>query len=85
MPSAPTVLLYGRADCHLCDEALAGLERMRDAGIEFELRVIDIEADDSLLRTHLERIPVVEIAGREVCELGLDAGAVKARLDTVSA
>jgi glutaredoxin len=79
------VVLYSRPDCHLCDEARAGLEQMRAGGAEFELRELDIDADDALLRAYLERIPVIEIDGVEVCELGLDAGAVRARLDTVSA
>ncbi|MFN2612057.1 MAG: glutaredoxin family protein [Solirubrobacterales bacterium] len=80
----PTVLLYGRPDCHLCDEARAGLEQMRSEGVRFELREVDIESDHALLRSHLERIPVIEVDGTEVCELGLDRGAVRARLGTVS-
>jgi glutaredoxin len=80
----PTVLLYGRPDCHLCDEARAGLERMRSQGASFELREIDIESDDELFKRYLERIPVIEIDGAEVCDLGLDTGAVKTRLATLS-
>jgi glutaredoxin len=80
----PTVLLYGRPDCHLCDEARAGLERMRSQGARFELREIDIESDDELFKRYLERIPVIEIDGAEVCDLGLDPGAVKTRLATLS-
>jgi glutaredoxin len=81
---APTVLLYGRPDCHLCTEARQGLERMRADGAEFELRELDIESDDELFKRYLERIPVIEIEGEEVCDLGLDPGAVRARLATVS-
>jgi glutaredoxin len=85
MPSRPTITLYARPDCHLCDEARAGLERMRDDGVEFELSELDIDADDTLLKAYLERIPVIEVDGEEICELGLDAGAVRAVLGTVSA
>ena len=85
MPSRPTIVLYSRPDCHLCDEARAGLEQMRAEGLGFKLREIDIDGDDELLRAHLERIPVIEIDGREVCELGLDAGAVRSVIGTVSA
>ena len=85
MPSRPTIVLYSRPDCHLCDEARAGLEQMRAEGLGFKLREIDIDADDELLRAYLERIPVIEIDGREVCELGLDAGAVRSVIGTVSA
>lgn len=79
------VLLYSRPGCHLCDEARGALRQIRDEGRDFELREVDIESDDRLLRAYLERIPVVEIEGDEVSELVLDAGAVRARLDTVSA
>ncbi len=82
-----TVTLYARPECHLCDEARSGLEATsarRDS--EFELREIDIDTDDALLRTHLERIPVIEMDGEEVCDLGLDAGrSFAARLGTVPA
>lgn len=85
MLSPTTITLYGRPDCHLCDEARAGLERLRGEGLRFELHEVDIDSDEMLLRSHLERIPVIEVNGEEICELGLDAGAVKAVLGTVSA
>jgi glutaredoxin len=85
MPSRPTITLYARPDCHLCDEARAGLEEMLEGGAAFELREVDIDADERLLKAYLERIPVIEIDGEEICELGLDAGAVRAVLGTVSA
>jgi glutathione S-transferase len=78
------VTLYARPDCHLCDEARAELESLRGAGADFELEEIDIDTDDSLLRRFLERIPVIELDGEIVSELGLDADGLRARLDTVS-
>jgi len=85
MPSRPTVVLYGRPDCHLCDEARAGLESLRADGLDFDLDEIDIESDDALLRRYLERIPVIELDGEIVSELRLDADGLRARIDTVSA
>ena len=79
------VTMYSRPECHLCDEARDGLERLRAEGLDFALREIDIDSDDALLRAYLERIPVIEVEGAEVCELGLDGDALRARLDTVSA
>lgn len=76
----PTVTLLARPECHLCDEARAGLEQMHSEGLDFELREIDIDGDDGLLKAHLERIPVIEVDGAEVCHLFLDAEAVRARL-----
>lgn len=74
------VTLYGRDGCHLCDEARDGLLGLRAEGLDFELTEVDIESDQALLRKHLERIPVIEIEGDEVCELGIDHSAVRARL-----
>jgi glutaredoxin len=84
MPS-PLVRLYGRPDCHLCDEARAGLLELRSDGLDFELEEVDIDTDDELLRRYLERIPVVEVNGEIVSELFLDAAGLRARLDTLSA
>ena len=79
-----TVLtLYGRPDCHLCDEARDAIVALRDDGLRFELREVDIETDDGLLRAYLERIPVVAIDGEVVSELALDRAALRSRLDTV--
>ena len=75
--------LYTRPGCHLCDQARDEILRMRDGGAGFELDEIDIETDDELHRTYLERIPVVAVDGELVSELVLDASALRARLDTV--
>jgi glutaredoxin len=77
------VTLYARSGCHLCDEAREAILRIRAEGATFELDEIDIEADDDLHQTYLERIPVVTVDGELVSELILDASALRARLDTV--
>jgi hypothetical protein len=83
-PSRPTVRLYARPDCHLCDEARAGLERMRAESADFGIEEIDIDSDDELLRRYLERIPVIAIGDEVISELGLDEAGLRARLATVS-
>jgi glutaredoxin len=79
------VVVYSRAGCHLCERALAEIAALRRDGYRFELREVDIESEDSLLRRMLERIPVVELDGEPVSELVLDRAALRARLDTVGA
>lgn len=79
MPSR-RVTLYGRPDCHLCDEARAGLERLRADGIDFEIEEINIEVNDKLHARFLERIPVIELDGEIVSELFLDPDGLRARL-----
>jgi glutaredoxin len=83
MPSR--LVLYGRPDCHLCDEARARLQGLLADGASFELEEVDIESDDELLRRYLERIPVIELEGEIVSELFLDTDGLRARLDTLSA
>jgi glutathione S-transferase len=81
----PTVRLYGRPDCHLCDEARRGLLELRAGGLDFELEEVDIDSDDQLLRSYLERIPVIEVGGEVVSELHLDQDGLRSRLATLSA
>jgi glutaredoxin len=83
MPSR--LVLYARPDCHLCDQARAGLESLRADGLDFELEEVDIDSDEELLKRYLERIPVIELEGEIVSELFLDADGLRARLDTLSA
>jgi len=77
------VTVYSRPGCHLCEEALEAIVALHGEGYRFELREVDIESDETLLRRHLERIPVVEVDGRVVSELALDAAELRTRLDTV--
>ena len=79
------VVVYSRPGCHLCEEAMAAIVGLHGDGYRFELREVDIESEDALLRRLLERIPVVEVDGEIVSELILDITALRARLDTVGA
>jgi glutaredoxin len=78
-PPARTVVLYGREGCCLCDEARELLLAVRER-LPFELQERDIDRDDALLRTYLERIPVVTIDGVEVFELFVDEPELVRRL-----
>jgi glutaredoxin len=79
---AATVTLYGRPGCHLCDDALAVLERIR-AEQPFALSTVNIEDDDALLRAYLERIPVVALDGEDVYDYYVDEQDLRARLARV--
>ena len=74
-----TVALYGREGCCLCDQAREILMRVR-VRHPFDFDERDIDADDSLLRVYLERIPVVTIDGVEVFELFVDEAELERRL-----
>jgi hypothetical protein len=66
-----TVTLYGRPGCHLCEEALTVVDRVR-ARVPFALEQRNIETDDRWMVAYLERIPVVTIDGLERFELFVD-------------
>ena len=78
----PEVTVYGRPGCHLCDEALAVLRRIR-ADLGFALGTVDIESDPALLRAYLERIPVIALDGEVLYEFHVDEADLRARLGSV--
>lgn len=78
------VVLYTREGCCLCDDARRVLLKVRgEPGRRFSLRELDIEADESLFRAYLERIPVVTIDGAEAFELFVEESELRRRLDIV--
>jgi glutaredoxin len=64
--------LYGKPGCHLCEEARAVVEQVRQAH-PFELEEVDITRDPTLEARYRERIPVIAIDGRETLELVIEA------------
>ena len=60
--SDPRVTLYGRAGCHLCEEARAVVARVcADLGEDFV--EVDIDTDPALLDRYGEEIPVTLVDG----------------------
>ncbi len=71
----PTVTLYTRSACGLCDEVheqLAALQREHD----FEFRAVDIDGNPELRERYTNDVPVVMIDGREACRHRLDSKAL---------
>jgi hypothetical protein len=78
------VVLYTRPGCCLCDTARGVLTRVGSRHPStFRLEERNIEADDALFRTYLERIPVIAIDGEEAFELTVDEQALERRLGIV--
>lgn len=73
------ITLYGRAGCHLCDEARTALLRLR-LEVPFRLVERDIDEEESLLRAYFERIPVIVLDGREVGEYFVDEDQLRREL-----
>ena len=67
----PELILYGRPDCGLCDEAramvIALLGDRRSKGQPAPALVErDIEADEALQRAYFASIPVIELGDRRL-------------------
>jgi glutaredoxin len=75
------VTVYSHPDCHLCDEAMAALQRL-SGELGFELVERDISDDDALQRAYFERVPVVLVDGEELCEYFVDETALRERLES---
>lgn len=60
-----TVRVYSREGCCLCDDVLNHLGGLR-LRYAFGVETIDIDLDAELQRRHGERVPVVEVNGREI-------------------
>ena len=74
------VKVYTRPECHLCEEAVSGLEGLRAEIPGMELTEIDIDSDDDLLCRYLERIPVIEAGGEVIAEIFFEEERVRAAL-----
>lgn len=57
---AADVVLYTREGCHLCDEARAILE-----SYGLRPKLVDIDADEELVRRYTNCVPVVVLDGQE--------------------
>ncbi len=67
--------LYGRSDCHLCDEMRIALERWR-ARLDFALELKDVDEDPELLARFGDKVPVLMHNDREICHYVLDESAL---------
>jgi glutaredoxin len=77
--AAPTVTLYTRAGCHLCEEAERVLLAER-AATPFRLQLVDVDDNPELRRRYGVRVPVVAVDGEELFEYQVPADLLRARL-----
>lgn len=56
------VVIYSRANCHLCEEAEKNVREVLEE-IHFGLEVIDINGDQELESLYSEEVPVITING----------------------
>ncbi|MCK0117242.1 MULTISPECIES: glutaredoxin family protein [Isoptericola] len=73
------VVVYSRADCHLCDEARAVVAAVcAEAGETWQ--EIDIDAEPALVERYGEYVPVVEVDGVQQGFWRVDAARLARRL-----
>ena len=71
-PAPVTVTLYGKPDCHLCEEA-KGVVRAVQAEHPFRLEKVDIAGDPDLERAYGTEIPVVLVNGKKAFKVRVEA------------
>ena len=79
-PSAPEVVLYTRAGCHLCDEATQQLRELQKK-VRFEFREVDIDQDPKLRERYNEEVPVVFIHGKKAFKYRIEPRQFLRRLE----
>jgi hypothetical protein len=79
----PTLTVYSRNYCHLCDDMIAGLRALQ-ARFHFTLDIIDIDPDPVLEARYGEDVPVLTHGRRELCRHALDASLVTDYLSEIS-
>jgi hypothetical protein len=75
----PTLTVYSRAYCHLCDEMIEALRGLQGL-VHFELEIVDVDADPALEKRHGEKVPVLMHGGHELCHYRLEPAVITAYL-----
>lgn len=77
----PTLTVYSRRHCHLCEEMIAGLQDLQ-ARFAFEVEVVDVDADAVLRKEYGLHVPVLVHEDRELCRHRLEPAGVTAYLSS---
>jgi glutaredoxin len=77
----PTLTVYSRRHCHLCEEMIAGVQDLQ-ARFAFEVEVVDVDADAVLRKEYGLHVPVLVHEDRELCRHRLEPAGVTAYLSS---
>jgi len=79
--AAVDVTIYSRADCHLCEEAKATVERVAD-DVETPVTIeeVDVDTDETLRAEYGERVPYVFVDGWPAFKYEVDADELRRQL-----
>ena len=73
--------VYSRAGCHLCEEMIERLQKLRD-DFSFTIAVVDVDGDPLLAARFDTEVPVLAHGAHELCRYRFDASRVGAYLET---
>jgi len=75
------VTIYSRADCHLCEEAKATIERVADeVDTLVTIEEVDVDTDETLRAEYGERVPYVFVDGWPAFKYEVDAAELRRQL-----
>ena len=77
MANPLTLIVYGREECHLCQDMIASLHELQGR-LHFQIELVDIDNDTELTARYGVRIPVLAADGEEICHYHLDPIALDA-------
>lgn len=70
--------VYSRRGCHLCELLIEQLDELCHRTLEY--RIHDVDSRDDWRKRYGDDVPVVEYAGRRLCQHRLDREAILAVL-----
>jgi len=79
VPERPTLTLYYREGCHLCETMLQALRSLQPC-LGFDISLVDIDRDPGLRQRYDEWVPVLLGEEQEICHYHLDLPALEAFL-----
>lgn len=76
----PKLTVYGRPECHLCDELIAALKPWQSR-YNFLVEEVNIDTDAALTSRYAARIPVLAVDDVEVSQYFLDEKQLRQALE----
>jgi glutaredoxin len=78
---AMKLTVLSRNYCHLCDDLIAALKAFQGRNqVEFDIEVIDVDADAELESKYGDKVPVLLHGESEICHYYLDETKLAAEL-----
>ena len=71
----PSLTLYYRQDCHLCEQMLAEIHALYDDSLE--VRLVDVDSAVELKKRYGLKVPVLAGGEREICHGRLDTSSLE--------